>query len=245
MEFFFPIKPQKMPQQIINVIRSLILSNELEEGAKLPNEQMLMQGFKVSRQTIRESLCALEAMGLIKLRPGLGGGAFVTGVDLKMARNALSNFLFNKNFTIHHLTEVRLALEPSAAVHAASSMSADAVNELAEILDKCRKAIEREDDPVELRRLEIEFHASIVRSTGNPIWLLLQDCVEHFLWDVKVQLRTQNDFSFKVLRMHESILEAITRGDAVAASECMREDILWVAQGLSRIAEEQGRLSFQ
>ena len=245
MELFSPIKPQKVSQQIINVIRSLILSNELGGGAKLPNEQALMQGFKVSRQTIRESLCALETMGLIKLRPGLGGGAFVTGVDLKVARNGLSNFLFDKDFTIHHLTEVRLTLEPSAAMHAASSMPAEAVRELAEILDKCRNAIEREGDPIGLRRLEIEFHASIVRSTGNPIWVLLQDCVEHFLWDVKAQLCTQSDFSSKVLRMHESILEAITRGDAVAAGECMREDILWVAQDLSRIAEEQGRLSFQ
>lgn len=232
---FSPIKPQKVSQQIIDLIRSSILANAAE-GEKLPNERALMQNFKVSRQTIREALCGLETMGLIKLRPGLGGGAFVTGVDIQVARNGLHNFLFGKDFSIHHITEVRLALEPSAAMLAASSMSAGDKENLTVILHDCHKAIEREDDPAILRRLEIAFHASIVRATGNPIWVLLHDFVEHLLWDVKTQLKTRSEFSSQVLLMHEDILEAIMSGDAAAASERMRQDITRVEQYLMNIA---------
>ena len=242
---FSPIKLQKVSQQIIDVIRNSILSNAFAEGEKLPNERNLMDNFKVSRQTIREALCGLETMGLIKLRPGLGGGAFVTGVDVKVARNGLHNFLFGKDFTIHNIAEVRLALEPSAAMLAASSMSTADKEALAGILDDCRQAIEREDDPARLRRLETAFHASIVRATGNPIWVLLHDFVEHLLWDVKTQLKTRSEFSSRVLLMHEDILEAITSGDASAAGELMRQDITQVAQYLMNIAENQGRLYFQ
>ncbi len=236
------IKPQKASQQIIDKIRHAILEKDLEAGQKLPSEPELMRYFGVSRQTMREALCALETMGLLKIRAGLGGGAFVSEVDLKVARSSLSNFLYGKDFSLNHITEVRLALEPGAAMHAAAHMLPEDKLDLHDILDNCRSAIERGDDLSRLRRLEIAFHARIVQATENPIWMLLHDFAESVLWDVKTQLKTQSDFSVRVLHMHENILDAIDKGDAEAAAEFMRNDIVQVEESLARIAGEQSRL---
>jgi GntR family transcriptional repressor for pyruvate dehydrogenase complex len=243
--FFAPIKPHKVSQQLINVIRQAIVAGEIEEGDKLPNEQDLMHNFSVSRQTMREALCALETMGLIKVRPGLGGGAFVTGVDIVVARDGLTNFLVGKEFTVHHITEVRLALEPTAAMTAATSMSEEEKGNLRTILDQCRETLARGGDPTSLRRMEITFHEMIVRATRNPIWMLLHNFAEHVLWDVKTRLKTKSAFSVQVLRMHDAILDAIERGDPEEAKECMCRDIRHVEAALEDIVEENAKLKLQ
>ena len=234
-----PIKTQKVSQQIIDRIRGAILRRDLESGQKLPNEPVLMRQFGVSRQTMREALCALESMGLLKLRAGSGGGAFVSEVGLDVARLGLSNFLYGKDFSIRHIGEVRLALEPRAAELAAVYFSPVEKRELRDLLEEDREAIERGDDVARVRRLEIAFHTYIVQATKNPIWILLHDFAENLLWDVKTQLKTQDGFSRQVLRMHERIMDAIDAENAELAASCMRQDIIEVEDALTRMAGDE------
>lgn len=231
------IKPKKVSQQIISKVRDAIVSHELEEGQKLPNESELMQYFGVSRQTMREALCALESMGLLKIKSGVKGGAFVCSVDMQTARDSLNNFLCGKNFTIANLTEVRLCLEPYAAKTAALHMPQNMKLDLRDCIENCRKAIDRGDDISRIRRLEIAFHECIVKSTDNPLFILLHSLSENMIWNVKTVLKTKPGFSKDVLERHEKILNAIENCDPHAAQAYMREDILHVSQELEKLAD--------
>lgn len=235
------IKPRKASQQIIDKIRAAILSQELEAGKRLPTEGQLIQHFGVSRQTVREALCALETMGLLKVKAGLHGGAFVSEVDAKTAGKALSNFLFDKGVSIDHITEIRLVLEPHAVRIATEKMGEEGLDDLQHILDECRRLIEKGDEIEKLRLLEISFHERIVKATENPVWMLLQDFCENLLWDVKTRLKTQEVFSLEVLEAHTHILEAMRNKDAEAAAALMTRDIMQVQESLSRSMDE-GRL---
>jgi GntR family transcriptional repressor for pyruvate dehydrogenase complex len=232
-------KRQKLSQQIISEVRNAIISGKIEPGDRLPTEQELLRNFGVSRLTIREALCGLETIGLLKVNPGLGGGAVVTDVGVETARDGLVNFIFDKNFTIQHLTDVRLNFEPTAARKAANAMSAEKKQELRDILNDCRKKIRAKDEPASLRRLEIYFHTAIIKSTSNPILILLHEFVEYLLWDVKTKLKTDSVFSKSVLKAHEKILAALLQEDADAAEECMRVDILQVHKSLMKIVDSQ------
>ena len=75
------IRSRKAPQEIVYRIRGQILAGLLERGSKLPSEQELMHTFNVSRQTLREALRVLEVQGLLEIRAGSGGGAFVAGAS--------------------------------------------------------------------------------------------------------------------------------------------------------------------
>ncbi len=236
------IKSYKAPQQIIGKIRSAILARELEPGERLPTESELMRYFGVSRLAMREALCALESMGLVRIRSGLGGGAYVTGVDMEIARGSLSNFLHDKDFSVHHITEVRLALEPYAAAMAAQRFSPAECESLRDLLVACRRAIDQDEPLEKLRELEFRFHAGIVAAMDNPVWKLLHDFADNLLWDVKRRLKTQAAFSRNVLAMHEKILAAIETGDASLAEDLMRQDILHVEHSLATLAGDQARL---
>ena len=238
------VKPQKATQVIIDKIRSAILSEELESGQRLPIESELMRHFGVSRQTIRGALCALESMGLIKIRSGLGGGPFVSEVDIAITRCALSNYFYGKDFAVHHITEVRLALEPYASRMAARYFSFADKLELREILVQCERAIDDEMDIHFLRQKEFAFHSRIVEAMANPVWKLLHDFADNLLWEEKRRLKTQTAFSRKVLAMHYKIMDAIDAGDADSAEEYMRQDILHVDSELTALAGENKRLQF-
>ena len=93
-------RTSKITQKIIDQIRTAILEGKLKPGDILPPEKELMEQFGVSKQTLRESLRALEHMGLIDVRKGIGGGAHIVEVDIEVTKQSLANFLYFKDLSI-------------------------------------------------------------------------------------------------------------------------------------------------
>ena len=71
---FETARQSKTTEIIIGQIRAAILEGRLKPGDRLPPEKQLGEQFQVSKQTLRESMRALEHMGLIDVRKGGGGG---------------------------------------------------------------------------------------------------------------------------------------------------------------------------
>ena len=57
---------------VVEQIRELIESGQLKPGDKLPTERSLAEQLGVSRSSVREALSALEVLGVINSRQGLG-----------------------------------------------------------------------------------------------------------------------------------------------------------------------------
>lgn len=233
------LKPHKASQQIISKIRNAILTERLMAGDRLPNEAELMRHFGVSRLTVREALCALESMGLLSIRAGLHGGAYVRTVDMDIARANLNNFLFGRDFSIRNITEVRLALEPHAARIAAARMDGEAKNGLRAMLDKIQKNFDQGEDCIHSRHAEAAFHQFIINTTENSIFMLLHHFAMQLLWKTIAQLEAHDGFSMPPPDIHEKIVIAIEAGDPDAAEAFMREDILQVEEALLRVVDSR------
>ncbi|MEF1291857.1 FadR/GntR family transcriptional regulator, partial [Vibrio sp. M260118] len=63
---------RKIHVQVARQIARKILSGELKQGEKLPNEMELCEAFGVSRTALRESTKLLSAKGLIESKPKVG-----------------------------------------------------------------------------------------------------------------------------------------------------------------------------
>src|SRR5215472_5407311 len=57
---------------VVEQIRALIRTGVLKSGDKLPTERALAEQLGVSRSSVREALSALEVLGIIHSRQGLG-----------------------------------------------------------------------------------------------------------------------------------------------------------------------------
>lgn len=75
--------------KVANAIRGQIKEGRLKTGDRLANERDLAEQFSVSRSTVREALRSLENGGLLTLRRGPGGGAFVARADGGTVRNGI------------------------------------------------------------------------------------------------------------------------------------------------------------
>ena len=73
----------KASDVLANGLRERILSGEFPEGTPLPPERELVTQTRMSRTTVREALRILEVQGLVRIKAGRAGGAFVQRAVLK------------------------------------------------------------------------------------------------------------------------------------------------------------------
>ena len=227
----------KIIDGIIDQIRTAILEGKLKPGDVLPPEKKLTEQFGVSKQTLRESLRALEHMGLIDVRKGIGGGAHIVEVDIEVTKQSLANFLYFKDLSIEDLSELRKLIEPHAAARAAEAMSAEDLRVLNELNKQARENLDKKFMQ-EMSINEINFHRVIAQTTSNPILVLILDFVEDLLEDFKKVLKPDLAFSKSVLDAHDRIYEAICDKDPEKASAEMYRHVHEVEEHLAKLKED-------
>lgn len=233
------VKSNKVSENIVEQIRKAIFDGTLKPGDKLPPERELMKNFKVSKATLREAMRSLEVLGFLEIRKGVSGGAFVTEVDMKKARDSFINFLLFKNLSLTNLTEVRLVLESYIAEKATIAINEDDLKGLKKLIEECEYVL-KHDIPIESRKNEIEFHRIIGSVTGNPILMFILDFVEDLLIDTKEILQPGKDFSKKVLNAHKRIYKALLARNSKKVKQEMIKHIKEVEKDLIAIQKEKG-----
>jgi GntR family transcriptional repressor for pyruvate dehydrogenase complex len=236
---FKSVKSNKVSEYIIEQIRRAIFEGKLKPGDKLSPERELIKTFHVSKVTLREALRSLEILGFLEIRKGASGGAFVTAVDMKKARDSFANFLLFKNLSLSNLSEVRLILEPYIAEKAALAITEEDLRKLEKLNEECEYILKR-NIPIESRKNEIEYHRTIGSVTGNPILMFIINFVEDLLIDTKEILQPSKEFSQKVLNAHKRIHKALAERDPKRAREEMIKHVREVEKDLITLQRKRG-----
>jgi DNA-binding GntR family transcriptional regulator len=138
-------------EHVYQLVLEGIVAGKYGQGSRL-RERELSELYDVSRIPVREAIQRLEQDGFVETFPRRG--AVVRRLTLT---------------DVNELFDVRLCLETFAARMAATRVAAgQPAGRLQELLDETRDAIDggRSDDVV---RLSAEFHAEIVRLSGNRL----------------------------------------------------------------------------
>lgn len=198
--------------------REIALGN-IVAGEKLPAERVLSEQLGVARETLRQALRVLEGSGLIEVRRGASGGAFVLPKTGSVS-SALVELRERRDDVLQTL-EFRGIVESHAAALAAERRDASHLEELEALQEQLLLA--RTLD--EARRADTAFHAVVARASRNE---LLEQSIE----DARVLMfgiTDQTLFEFRTRASHhghQQVLDAIRDGDAERAAESMRAHIL-------------------
>ena len=160
---------QARPHVVSEAIKSLIRDKGMKPNDRLPQEPDLIKAFSVSKSTIREALKILETQGLIRVRTGPGGGAFITEIPMDRARALLANYFFFKELSISDIYEMREALEPELAAELATRLDEEAFAVLQETMvayDHPPATIQEEHSQ---RIAELKFHEQLAEFSKNPL----------------------------------------------------------------------------
>src|ERR1700712_21997 len=110
-----PMEVPKASDVLANELRERILSGDFPEGTPLPPERELVVQTRMSRTTVREALRVLEVQGLVRIKAGRAGGAFVQRPGEESVAGSLDLLIRGRRLRLASVHETREAIEPSCA----------------------------------------------------------------------------------------------------------------------------------
>ncbi len=231
---FEPLEKRRYSEQIANSIRQRILTQNLENGAKLPAERQLAEELGVSRSVVREALRMLDASGYVSVKKGPRGGIFVSQVYHKPIRESLKNLAAHGQITVDHLFDVRFQIEPFMAMEAARHATKADIKRLNDLMAEASQCL---DDAAALKQKNILFHILLGEASGNPVSAMFMRSIAEILNEVAykfLDLSCERVF----FHTHVKILKLVSDRKAREAMKLVREDILEVRRRLSDALQE-------
>ena len=214
--------------RVVQDILRKIEGGELRAGDRLPPEREMAAQFHVSRATVRDALRTLAALGALSIEHGRG--IFVRAGEGVALGEALWRPMVVEAQTISHLFEVRCNLETAAASWAARRATEQQRHHLKRIVLSVKEQMEEGGTvpPEVLAVADLEFHGAVLDASHNPvagrIMLNLLDALE----DARRHSLSIEGRAVKSVLDHESIADAIVRGDAPGAERAMQLHLVGV-----------------
>lgn len=157
-----------------------MLLGSLSPGDRLLSEREMAAQFGVSRSSVRSAIAALDQIGVVEVRHGVG--TFVS-VDTTRLHNGILPWAIVRGVEgLHDLYEVRRHVEVKTAGLAAESRTSDALTTLGQIIAAMREFEQGPEE--EFLRWDMQFHVLIAESTGNKAWTFLCRELLEIVWDM-------------------------------------------------------------
>lgn len=171
---FTQAKQNRVFEDIISQIQEAILNGGLKAGERLPPERELKEIFRTSRGTLREALRVLEQKGLIEIKTGVSGGAFIRAVSSHQISESFDLLLRSQKVSLNDLAEFRAGVEGIVTGHAAEIAGKEDIKVLNDIINLAKINIE-EDNPSWDKFIDIDnkFHMELARIAGNHLYILV------------------------------------------------------------------------
>lgn len=225
---FRPARPRRALDEIIEQIRARVRSGDLRPGDRLPSEREMAEQFSVGRNSVREALRMLEIIGLIELRRGATGGAFIAHADPAKIATTMSDMLEFSGFTLADLTEARRWVEETVVGVACERADEALLARLEANIAQAERLARSDDAAIETRAtVNLEFHTILATATGNPVMIALM----HSLMGVMLTLVLDGGEPMDpdtVISSRRRVLDAMRRRDSRAAVDEMNDHLIRV-----------------
>jgi GntR family transcriptional repressor for pyruvate dehydrogenase complex len=234
----FVTRPDRTPsiaETVAAQLRGRILSGDLDDGALLPTQELLLAEFAVSKPSLREALRILETEGLVTVQRGAIGGARVHRPKAENAGYMLGLVLEARSAGLDDVGAALCQLEPVCA-----RLCAERPDRADTAVAALRKAHEASidaaavGDNVVITATARAFHEILVNECGNETMIVMIGALEE-LWSTHEQawaVDAQDSGSFpdrshlhRSLDDHARLIDAIEAGDADAAARLAREHL--------------------
>ncbi|MGH8786170.1 MAG: FadR/GntR family transcriptional regulator [Cupriavidus necator] len=221
-------KRQKLSDVIVEDVKRWIVAERKQPGDRLPNEKELIELFGYSKSTVREALKALEVRGLIAIRTGPGGGAYLQQVSVEHASEPLRNFLHFHHLDGHHIYQLRKVLEPELAVSVVGRLTPEQLARLEENIRLCAHEPTDEDEQRIQRVAELEFHSLLAESCPNPVLSFMCRFLNDLLRDLVVYKNALDHRHFGEVNVdfHSQLVAAYRKEDAEEVHRLMTEHMI-------------------
>jgi DNA-binding FadR family transcriptional regulator len=230
----FQVVPfSRMSEAIVEQIKNLIRTDRLRPGDRLPSERDLGERMGVSRVTVREALRVLEASGLVEIRVGSRGGAFVTSPTSSKIGSGLADLISLSPLTAGEVTEARMVVELGIIPIVVERATEEDIAELRSMVKEHQAALKRGEYSMEM---SAEFHVRVAACTHNNA---IETLVRTFHGPLLMSLREAQVaaplMGLRGTTEHRDFVEAVAAHDATQATEIMSRHLRRTARRVARV----------
>jgi len=221
---FQPYKGRRAFEDIAAQIKQAILSERLIDGDRLPPERALADQFQVGRVTIREAFRTLEAMGLIEIKKGSAGGAFIRAADPDAMATMIMDRFQLEGTTHDQMIEARIGIETAIMSSVIKNATEEDIEKIREDI-KISKEVLKPEHAGEIVARMINFHILLAEASHNiPYKMFIRSMMQ---WASRklgdwVPSPEEQKYSYT---SHREICEAIEARDERLAQHLIREHI--------------------
>jgi len=215
----------RVSEAIVRRIKDQITKGRLAAGHRLPAEREMARQFKTSRVSVREAYRSLEDFGLLSIRRGADGGAFIAVLDHQPVLRSLALVLGLAGTSHKELTEARMLVEPPIAQLAALRARKEDIARVERAIVEEEEQAARRTGP--FRPTDSRFHRSVADCTRNLPLIVLMNALADLTAEAASALDTSTRARLRVknCQYHRRIFDAICRHDGAAACALMAEHV--------------------
>jgi DNA-binding FadR family transcriptional regulator len=227
---FDTVRSARLFEEICDQIKSRLSQGRIRPGDKLPPERDLASQFGVSRAAVREALRALEVSGIVELRKGKKGGAFLLEESAPLAQS-LEDMIDLGRVSMRDFTEARILITEVVvrlACERGKKKDFDAIERDIERLEAALARGEGRSDTTYITN----FYDLLAAATGNQMLRYLTHGIASLLAkliDVK-QPPPMTDLGAR----RRAILKALRERDADKAGKLLTEHLMRVHARMDR-----------
>jgi GntR family transcriptional regulator, transcriptional repressor for pyruvate dehydrogenase complex len=190
-----------------------------------------------SRASLRTGIGYLAAMGIMKVRHGVG--TFVADGPPELGKSSFSLMGALHGFQSWQLFEARLILESNLAALASERSKEEHHSALAEEVAEMYATV---DQPSDYLIHDIRFHRTIAQASGNPILAALMETISSALYDKRRKTVERSRNLRESAELHREIYKAIRTRKAAEARRLMEQHLKQaeIAQGMEEKASRAG-----
>lgn len=226
----------RVSESIARRIERQISSGRLEAGEKLPAEREMARKYKTSRVSVREAYRSLEELGLLNIRRGAEGGAFIANVDHGVVQRSLSMVLRMGRVSHTELTEARKMVEPPVARLAARRATPEDIAKLKQVIERQETLLEKRGN---YRPTNLLFHRTVAECAHNLPLATLMNSLADLTLEIVEKIEVPRHVQEGVCHFHRLIFDAIARHDEAAAHQLMLDHIGQIQGGIGESLAQQ------
>jgi GntR family transcriptional repressor for pyruvate dehydrogenase complex len=222
--------------QMVADVREALFAKQLKPGDFLGTEKDLAARFGVSRIVARDALRTLEALGIVEIRMGAGGGARIARGNPRLFAEALAVQLDLTGVSVREILDAQRAIECLAAELAAENATAEDHATLRRLIAEAERMI---DQPDAFTRSSLAFHLAVAEASHNRVLVVQLVSLQHVAWPSHNRTLTP-DVARHILDAHRALADVIALRDPATARRLMDEHVKMIrARRVAEHGEQQ------
>ncbi len=226
-----PITRSSAAGKVFGSLYEMIASGRFRPGEILPSQDDLARQLGVSRNTLREAIHKLSAMGLLTARQGVGTAVEPMSPAGYLA--PLEGHLRLDSMSAREFIEARACLERTIVSLAVARAKRKDIQDLRALLELQKEAF-RKGDQAEFVKQDVAFHMELGRVGGNRVLGKVLQTIWGMLHAFISEVARLPGAVEDAIRFHSRIVAAIAAGKSDQAEELMLRHILDVVRRIEK-----------